>query len=170
MPRAKKTTELLNAGDGEPVLESGAGNLSPEDLAAIRGTGDADTPMGATLLSGTPPAPDTQVMGDFTTAAKQMSVDLPAASPEEVSLGARMATLEQHMTKLEKAMEAWAATLNGRMAEQPRHVDTVAYVRPATPAEEAAYCRENFERLGRKERQFSGIQEWRDANSPGLAA
>jgi hypothetical protein len=43
-------------------------------------------------------------------------------------------------------------------------------VRRASAAEEAAYCRANFNARERGETPFDGIQAWRDAGSPGLAA
>lgn len=165
MARPKKTAEdVIDAAK----LESGAGNLSPEDLAAIRGQLPGDVPMGATLLGEPMTATETMLRE-----REDMAIDIPAppqATPEEVSLGARMATLEHEMGKLKAAMEAWAATMNAQLTEQPRHVDSAIPVRPASKAEEAAYCRVNFERLQARQPQFGGIQEWRNAGSPGLAA
>lgn len=135
--------------EAKPELESGLGEMSAEDRAAIMGSGPILDPA---------EAPETVAM------------EVPSgATPEEVALAPRMATLEAGMAKLEKAMEKWAAMMNDRPTMLAHlAANAPAVVRPATREEEAAYCRWNFECGNRGDLPFNGIQAWRDAGSPGL--
>lgn len=147
------------AGDA-PIVGpvSGAGNLSPEDLAAIHGA----VPMTATemLTSGAPASADHAPMGEQ-----------PEATDEEVHFGARLLTLERRCGDLEAAMEKWAGMLSQRLAETPRHATGIAApIRPASVAEENAYCAANYDLRNAGQTPWDGIQAWRDAGSPGLAA
>lgn len=132
--------------------ESGLGHLSDEDRAAIMGAEPRLDPVAA---------PETVTMMDQPTVS--------GATPAEVELGGRLATVEGRMAKVEAAMEKWAAMMNDRPTMMAHlAANAPAVVRPATREEEAAYCRWNFECSGSGELPFDGIQAWRDAGRPGL--
>lgn len=133
----------------KPEPESGLGEMSDADRAALMGAGPILDPA---------EAPETVAM------------TAPAsATPEEILFAARMMTLESKMAKLENAMEKWAAMMNDRPAMLAHlAAQGPAVVRKATREEEAAYCRWNFEASGTGELPFDGIQAWRDGGSPGL--
>jgi hypothetical protein len=176
MPRKKKaeapamtaTEAMLRAQEGqaatlEPTkLESGAGELSEADRLAIMGS----------------VAEEIEVAAETAPGYAERLAALSAHDGEEpgsaalAEIGGRMLGLEGRMTTLEKAMEQWASMMNGQIrqsvtAATAASIPTPA-VRPASPQEEAAYCKANFEARGRGETPHDGIQAWRDAGSPGL--
>jgi hypothetical protein len=161
VPRAKKNvTEVVEATEAAPAaslgeMAAGLGNLSPEDLEAIRGAG----PLTGTemLTSGAPASVEHAPMGE----------KAPKVTPEEINLGARMVTLEQDMRDLKAAMEKWAQSMNQRFTEQPRHgIQPPAPVHAASADEQAAYFKANFDLSNKGQTPFDGIQAWRDAGSP----
>jgi hypothetical protein len=134
--------------------ESGLGNLSAEEMAALQGVTVDVVADGETAVTST---------SELTRGTE--------ASPEQVSLGARMATLEAKLGDIEKAMERWSDRLNAQIQAFPmqrQSQEMPVSIRAATVAEEAAYCRQNFEMQTRGDKPFNGIQDWRDQGSPGL--
>lgn len=182
--RAAKAEAALEAakplshleGEKVTVLTSGAGNLSAEDLAAIKGIAP-DAAVG-TLVSGDPgpilnpsTAPETVPMNADAELAKLFASakeTLPTATPEQVSLGARMATLESRMLDIETAMEKLADYVRSNPSARQAPQRDQSNIRRATPAEEAAYCSVNHTLSTKGETPYDGIQAWRDAGSPGL--
>lgn len=135
-------------------FESGNGNMSDEDKAAIMGTVPA---------SAGPIADPAEQPEEFDVFAP------PATSPAELTLAARVLTLEQNVADLTRGFESWAATMNQRLAEQPRVVaNAPVSVRPATAEEQTAYTRTNFALYQQGLDQHNGIQDWRDKGSPVL--
>lgn len=133
---------------------AGLGNMSPEDLAAIAGTITESEPEA--LTSGAP----TSAVVAFN-----------PASPEEVSLGARVATLTQRLSDLEKAVENLAQTTTGAAVSAHKNLATenapVSTHKP-TEGETDAYFAANFEATKAGGKPFNGIQDWRNQGSPGL--
>jgi hypothetical protein len=149
---------------GQQNLETGLGEMSAEDRAAIMGAVADDVGADPSIVEHGP-AGGAQMM---TATEARDRLNEASAGPEEVSLGARLATLESRLDGIEKAMEHWASGLQQPAAAPAGHPP--APVRRATPDEEAAYCRANFEARSTGGTPFDGIQTWRDAGSPGLAA
>lgn len=185
--RAAKAEAALEAakplshleGEKVTVLTSGAGNLSAEDLAAIKGIAP-DAAVG-TLVSGDPgpilnpsTAPETVPMNADAELAKLFAAaKAPASStatPEQVSLGARMATMESRMLDIETAMEKLADYVRSNPSARQAPQRDQSNIRRATPAEEAAYCSVNHTLSAKGETPYDGIQAWRDAGSPGLVS
>lgn len=146
MPRKKKSPSLdLNAAlDRAAVLESGAGNLSPELLAEIQG--GAAGPVFT-----------------FETEQKYQIGNPPKAVPEDVI--ARLVTLESRIEVLEAALEQWAK----RERSSVRFVhEPAAQAVIASSEEQATYTRTNFALFQDKQPQYDGIAAWRSAGSPVL--
>lgn len=142
-------------------LESGAGNMSDEDLAAIRGS----VPAGAGPILDPVMRPE-----EFGLASTEVLGHHGTADPVELTLAARVFTLEQTVGDLTRGFESWSAAMNQRLSEAPRILShEPPPVRAATRAEEDAYHRANFEMQQAGDRPYDGIQAWRDAGSPGLA-
>ena|GEM_PF-5452219 len=163
MARPKKDqTVVVGAQPAAPAapMESGLGNLSEADLAAIRGGLPADE----ILTSGAPASSDHAPMGDPATPS-EIAI-LKAAFEQMV---ARVVTAEAKVDRIERAMEQWAAEMNNRPA-MPVANDAPAPTHPASPDEEAAYSAINFQRWKAGQKQFGGIQEWRKAGSPKVAS
>ena len=136
------------------VLESGLGEMSAEDRAAILGA------AGPVLDPAEPP--ETFAM----TATEELAR---AGITPEISLAARVLTLEGQVADLTHGFEAWAKTMNERMAASPRAAqDAPVPVRPASKEEEAAYTRTNYALHQLDQQQYNGIQDWRDKGSPRL--
>lgn len=142
---------ITSTGD-EVFIETGDGNMSAAELVALRQEIEA---------SGGVPVTE----GEAFTAA---DAPVEQASKEEISLGARVATLEHRMKTLEGALEKWAAAMNERpiMAAIPQQMATVTV--PATEDEKVAYCKTNFALSQQGQPGHDGIQAWRDAGSPRL--
>lgn len=136
--------------------ESGAGNLSPEDLAAIRGEAAPELLTASEMLS---------------SGGVQVTEGQPfrEASPEELTLAARVLTLEVRLTELQDAVELLAAQRPGQVQAIVTANAPVAIV-PPTPAEQAAYSETNFALWQDGKPGHNGIQAWRDAGSPVLKA
>jgi hypothetical protein len=160
MARPKKIIAVVEAAPEPPSL----GNLSEEDLKAIRGEGVTATEM---LTSG---APGSELV-DFPDVPFKPGGSVEFAPDSFMdSITGRLLTLEGRMTDLERAMEGLAQHMS-RVPEQSSSITAQlpTPTRPATKEEEAAYCRINHERRGTGEQQFDGIEAWRAAGSPGLA-
>lgn len=147
---------LINAALAGP-LPPALGNMSEADLAAIRGapamTASEMLANGPMVTEGQPFTPE------------------PLASPEEISLGARLLTLEQRFTELETAVERLAQTVTAPPRPTVQHIAAVPQsIAKPTPEEEAQYCETNLALSQQNERPYDGIQPWRDAGSPVMKA
>jgi hypothetical protein len=149
-----KGTAAASKGAAAPAkapLESGLGLMSAEDRAAIMGNVPADAGPIADPVE--QPEEYEAFASSITTAA-------------EITMAARILTLEQKVADLTRGFEAWADKMNQRLAENPRvAANAPVSVRPATPEEEAAYTRTNFALYQLGLDQFNGIQDWRDKGS-----
>lgn len=162
-----------------PVLESGLGDLSEADKAAIRG----DTPLAGYKF-------ETEQKYELTS-AKYEAVAVPPRSPgggpaagdmthedyplrydvEIDELARRLATLEHQFESFKAAVEAgFKSAASQRLAQvvQPSEHKPII----ASAIEQEAYTRENFRRFKANDPtqpQFDGIEAWRTAGRPGVA-
>jgi hypothetical protein len=155
--------------------DSGLGNLSAEDLAAIRG-GDAPEASGmdgdaaSSLTSGAPAGAEAPMDKPVTATEALLRAD--ETGPESLNLEMikRMLTLESEVDALKKIIQAWATEQRRSVALPQRPGATVVppVTVPATPEEEAAYCRTNLALLQDGQKPYDGLQSWRDAGGPKL--
>jgi hypothetical protein len=133
------------------ALTSGAGNLSDADKAALM----------AQQSSPQVPQPEPEPEDAEPLTAEAVAEAMQAAGfNNPLDLIKAIVTLGDRVETLETAVEHHAGLLVVRPKPRPDlpHVPPVAAAAtPATPEEEAAYCRANLDGGG-----FNGIQDWRN--------
>jgi hypothetical protein len=145
---------------GQAPLESGAGNMSAADLAALGG-------RGFSLEHGQPLA----ALDDIDVAESELSQDIEPRRFQDSEVFAhlvqRLVTLEGRVSTFESALEAWAKAARAPAKAVTVFAEQGRAIEPASQEEQAACSAANFELFRAGKPQFNGIQEWRDAGRPG---
>ncbi len=180
MPRGKRKPAAPDNGvahlEGEQVtatytgpqtdfkpMDSGLGELSPADLAAIRGGGDEMLTSGAPASEVVPFTPGAAV-GPIDAAPAEEAGEATIPGSKFMEIVTRLVTLEHQVEIMGKALENLAAHASRVVFTPPPAAAPT--IRTASREEESAYFGTNLARRQQGMPQFGGIQEWRDAGSP----